>query len=101
MQRALFLGDREDLVAFMTDTRLATAPKGTLYPKLCALCSLLIVFALIAIAGTAHLLDHLKPGPYMNLFVELLYLRGILYFGLGIFCLISYYRAKRFETSHF
>ena len=29
----------------------------------------------------------------MNLFTQLVYLRGILYFGLGIECLIWYYEA--------
>ena len=70
-----------------------TIARRTLYPRFWFLCLLLILFALIAITSTAHLLDHLKPGPYMNLFVELLYLRGILYFGLGTYCLVSYYRA--------
>jgi DNA-binding winged helix-turn-helix (wHTH) protein len=71
---------------------ITTIGRRTLYPRFWFLCLLLILFALIAIAGTAHLLDHLKPSPYMNLFVELLYLRGILYFGLGLYCLVWYYR---------
>lgn len=32
----------------------------------------------VSLVMTSHLLDHLKPGPYMNLFVQLVYLRGIL-----------------------
>lgn len=42
---------------------------------------------------TSRLLDHLKPGPHMNLFTQLVYLRGIVYFVLGIESLIWYYRA--------
>ncbi len=42
---------------------------------------------------TSRLLDHLKPGPYTNLFTQLVYIRGFLYFGLGIWCLIWYYQA--------
>jgi hypothetical protein len=70
---------------------LAEWPSRALYPRFCALASLLVAFAAISLIMTAHLLDNLEPGPYMNLFTELVYLRGFLYFGLGIECLAWYY----------
>lgn len=68
-------------------------PQGTIYPRFWALTLLLAGLAVASLIGSAHLLDNLLPSTHMNLFVELVYLRGILYFGLGLFCLASYYRA--------
>lgn len=65
------------------------------YPKPWILGVLLVVFALVSVAMTAHLIDNLIPGPYMNLFVSLVYLRGILYFGLGLECLLWYWNALK------
>lgn len=102
----VFAAQHESAVNLPNDERGVTSEqpiiaRRTLYPRFWFLCLLLILFALIAIAGTAHLLDHLKPGPYMNLFVELLYLREILYFGLGTYCLVWYYRAiNRAQKEH-
>lgn len=61
------------------------------YVRVWALTAFLIMLALASLAMTAHLLDNLKTGPHMNLFTQLVYLRGILYFGLGIECLLWYY----------
>lgn len=91
MRRALAGEPRDHLRDFFISDNLGVITKGTLYPRFWVLCALLMLFALIAIAGTAHLLDHLKPGPYMNLFVQVVYLRWIVYFGLGILCLWWYY----------
>ena len=93
LRRALVLERRKDSPGLLSEQIITTVARRTLYPRFWFLCLLLVLFALIAIAGTAHLLDHLKPSPYMNLFVELLYLRGILYFGLGLFCLMWYHAA--------
>jgi len=66
---------------------------GVLHPRFFALALLLVVLAGWSLIMTARLLDHLKPGSYMNLFIELVYLRALIYFGLGIECLIWYYHA--------
>jgi DNA-binding winged helix-turn-helix (wHTH) protein len=63
------------------------------HPRLWLLTALLVMLALISVTMTAHLIDNLRPAPYMNLFVLLVYLRGILYFGLGIECLLWYWNA--------
>jgi DNA-binding winged helix-turn-helix (wHTH) protein len=99
LQHALVSGPREESPGVLREQLITAVARRTLYPRFWFLSMLLILFALIALAGTAHLLDHLKPGPHMNLFVKLLYLRGILYFGLGMFCLMGYYRViSRFRS---
>ncbi len=67
-------------------------PRGIIYPRFWALALLLLLFGVISLAMTAHLLDNLNAGPHTNLFVQLVYLRGILFFGLGIECLAWYRR---------
>jgi DNA-binding winged helix-turn-helix (wHTH) protein len=64
--------------------------KGAIYPRFWALALLLLLFGVISLVMTAHLLDNLEPGSHTNLFTQLVYLRGILYFGLGIECLVWY-----------
>ena len=68
-------------------------PHGTIYVRFWLLALLLVGFAAASLVTTAHLLDNLKPGSYMNLFIELVYLRGILSLGLGIVCVAWYYLA--------
>jgi DNA-binding winged helix-turn-helix (wHTH) protein len=69
-----------------------TMPRGTIYPRFWALAVALATLGAVWLIATAHLLENLKPGSYMNLFVELVYLRGILYFGLGLTCIAWYHR---------
>ncbi|HZE62508.1 MAG TPA: hypothetical protein VE056_01445, partial [Pyrinomonadaceae bacterium] len=63
------------------------------------------VLAAFSLVMTSRLLDHLRPGKYMNLFTLLVYVRGILYFGLAMECLIWYYlaleRIKRASRGEF
>lgn len=73
--------------------RWAVLPKGAIYLRFGHLSLLLLTLAILSIAMTTHLLDNLQPGPYRNLFTQLVYLRVILYFGLGAECLAWYYSA--------
>lgn len=85
---------RFDLVLDVLDGKKPAAlPRGTIYPRFWALAVALVALAATLLVTTAHLLENLKPGSHMNLFVELVYLRGILYFGLGLYCLGWYYLA--------
>jgi len=68
----------------------AIAPAGTPYLRPWALAVLLVMLLPISLYMSARLLDNLKPALYMNLFVELVYLRALLYFGLGMECLVWY-----------
>lgn len=81
------------ILELLNGDKLTAAPKGTFYPRFWALAVLLVVLAAISLVMTSHLLDHLRQGPYTNLFTQLVYVRAILYFGLGIECLIWYRRS--------
>lgn len=93
VEREIERGQCDHILRLLTGHKLSAAPKGTLYARFWALAAFLVVLAAFSLFMTSRLLDHLKPGPYMNLFTQLVYLRAILYFGLGIECLIWYYRA--------
>jgi DNA-binding winged helix-turn-helix (wHTH) protein len=100
MMEGEVIGKRNNsTVGLPIENKATTAAKRTPYPKLWFLASLLVVLALISVAMTAHLIDNLRPAPYMNLFVLLVYLRGILYFGLGLECLIWYWNVLN-ELKH-
>ena len=69
----------------------AAVPRGAVYLRFWVLvCSLAIIAAILLIT-TAHLLENLKLDPNLNLFIELLYVKGILYLGMGLTCLTWYY----------
>lgn len=93
MERELENGNYRSVVGLLTGNKLIPAPDGAPYLRVSALASLLVIFFIMSIAMTARLLDNLKPSPYQNLFVQLVYLRALLFFGLGSECLIWYYRA--------
>jgi DNA-binding winged helix-turn-helix (wHTH) protein len=93
MEREIGRGRYRAVLGILTSLRWAVLPKGTIYPKFWAMTLLLLLFAVMSIEMTAHLLDNLEPGAYGNLFIVLVYLRGILYFGLGVECLAWYYNA--------
>lgn len=92
-QRQIAIGQGHEMFGLLTGNKLSVVPKGTVYPRFVALCVVLSGFGVIAIALTSHLFDHLSYSPYMNLFTQLLYARGLVYFALGIECLIWYYVA--------
>jgi len=89
--------EKETHQTHRANRRVASGTSGgnETYPKPWILGVLLVVFALVSVAMTAHLIDNLTPGPYMNLFVSLVYLRGVLYFGLGLECLLWYWNALK------
>ncbi len=92
-ERDLKSNRHRQIIGLLNGDELSTGPKGALYPRFWALALLLVVLAAFSLVMTSHLLDHLKPGPYSNLFTQLVYLRGVFYFGLGIECLIWYRRS--------
>ena len=42
---------------------------------------------------SSHLFDNLKPGRFMNMFIQLMQLHSVLFFGMGLECLAWYTRA--------
>jgi DNA-binding winged helix-turn-helix (wHTH) protein len=93
IERGIQVGDCDHVLRLLTGDKMGVSPTGTIYPRFWALVSVLVVLGAFSLVMTSRLLDHLKPSPFMNLFTQLVYLRGILYFGLGIECLVWYYRA--------
>lgn len=66
--------------------------RGAIYIRPRTLGMLLFVSGIASLPLTFWLLDHLKPGPYMNRFTLLVMFRLILYVGLGAECLLWYSR---------
>jgi DNA-binding winged helix-turn-helix (wHTH) protein len=93
MRREVQKGRYRAVLDALNRRRLAVLPRGAIYLRFGYLALLLVILALLSIAMTVHLLDNLQPGPYRNLFTQLVYLRAVLYFGLGIECLAWYYSA--------
>jgi DNA-binding winged helix-turn-helix (wHTH) protein len=93
MEHEIEEGRHQSVLDNLRARKLAVLPRGTIYLGFWHLALLLFMFAVMSIAMTAHLLDNLGSGTYRNLFTQLVYVRGMLYFGLGIECLAWYYRA--------
>jgi hypothetical protein len=91
-ERESLQGNHSQVAAKIEDQIGKTAQRMP-YWSFWALLVLLLVFLVMSVAMTARLLDNLKPGPYQNLFVQLVYLRALLFFGLGIECLVWYHDA--------
>ena len=93
MQREMRAGRHRFVLALVTGKRWSVAPRGAIYLKVWALGLILAGAAIVSLALTAHLLENLKPGIYMNLFIQLVEWRFLLYFALGLECLLWYYRS--------
>ena len=83
----------------LLNKRRSSAPGNAIYIKPGTLGSLLFIAGIICLPLTYQLLESLKPGPYLNLFTQLVMLRLILYFGLGGECLFWYSRTLN-EIKH-
>jgi hypothetical protein len=77
--RGLLLGEKQ-----------AASPRNAFYINVRWLGIILLGAALFSLLLTFNLLDHIKPGPYMNLFTHLVFWRLLLFFGLGVEGLIWY-----------
>lgn len=93
MQRELQAGRYRLGLALLSGEKWGLAPKGSIYLRLWWLGPLLFGAFVVSLALTAHLSDSLTPSPFKGFFVQLVQWRMILYFGLGIECLLWYYRA--------
>jgi DNA-binding winged helix-turn-helix (wHTH) protein len=93
MQQELRAGRHRLALELLTGKSVGVAPSGMIYPSFWILALILMAMAAFSVYLTANLLDHLSPGPYRNLFVNLIYLRLILYYGFGLKSLGWYYQA--------
>ena len=65
-------------------------PKGTVYLKVWWLGVLLIIATVLSPILIAHLFENLKPHLNMNLFMQLVLWRTLLYLLLAMECLLWY-----------
>ena len=93
LQRELEAGRHRLGLALLTGKQWSVAPRGATYLRVWWLAILLFCAGVVSLALTAHLLESLKPGVYMNLFIQFVQWRLILYFGLGLECLLWYYKS--------
>lgn len=92
-QRELRCGRHGFVLALLTDQKWAVTIPGAFYITTRTLWLLLLAALLASLPMTANLFDNLLPGRYMNLFTQMVQIRWLLYFGLGLECLAWYSRA--------
>lgn len=63
---------------------------GSFYPKPEWMWAILLLMIAVALPMGSHLLDNLEPHSRRNLYLNLFYMRLILYFALSAICLIWY-----------
>jgi hypothetical protein len=98
LEQRIRAGYRQWVYEMLTGSHRNILPKGKLYPALLLL--LLLFFAIKTSLDHTHLFDNLTPDPHMNLFMQLMYVRLVLYFALGIGCMIWFYRTLDRMTQH-
>jgi hypothetical protein len=86
--------DWRNQLALSQSAQLKGLPAGALYFKTSWLVGILIGTFLIALVGSAHLFENLKPNPNIGLFIQLNQWRLILYFLLGLECVLWYRQAQ-------
>lgn len=77
----------------LSNERFGTAPKGAVFLRVKWLAVMLMIAAIGSIVATAHLMDNLISTEYTNLFTQLIQWRMVLYFSLGVICLMWYSRS--------
>ncbi len=93
MQTELQAGRPKLVWGVLTGDRLSIAPHGVFYPRMGALILLLLAMVIVTIFLHNNLMNHLTPGPYQNLFTQLVNVRLFLYYALAVKCLIWYHGA--------
>lgn len=76
-------------------SRSAASPVGVDYLKTWWLAGILLGTFCVALLGTAHLFENLQPSPNSGLFIQLAQWRFLLYFLLGLECILWYQQAQR------
>lgn len=90
LQREMRSGRRRLVRDLLLGKRRSVAPGNAIYLKVWWLVLLLSGAAVLSLVFTMYLLDHLESGRYANLFTQLVFWRILLYFALGVECLIWY-----------
>jgi hypothetical protein len=92
MQRELQAGRYHLGLALLMNERWSVVPGGAVYLRIWWLGLILLLAFVVSLALTSHLFENLKPNAYTGLFMQLVQWRLILYFALGVECLLWYYR---------
>ncbi len=92
LQRELEAGRHRMVLALLRGDPAALAPRGVLFLRSQTLWLLLGVATVLGAAMTAHLVDNLQPGRYMNFFILLLEARIVLWFSAATVCVVWYQR---------
>lgn len=90
-QEELEAGQHQSLLDLLRGGRSSAAPRDAIYLRAWWLGILLIIVTLMSPLLAAHLFDNLKPNAYLNLFMQLVQWRILLYLALGMECLLWYY----------
>ena len=86
-------GRASQIRKLLTGQKFGTAPEGTVFLKVKWLGVILMVAAAASIYATAHLMDNLVSTEYTSMFTQLIQWRLVLYFALGVICLLWYSRS--------
>lgn len=92
LQREMQAGRHKFVFDLLTGERRGSAPRGAIYLKVWWLGLFLFVATVSSPVVVAHLFENLKPGPHVNLFMQLVEWRVLTYLALGLECLLWYYR---------
>lgn len=90
LQRDMHAGGRRRVHDLLLGRRRSVAPENAIYLRVTWLAVILSGAAVTSMLLTFHLLENIKPHPYMNMFTQLVVWRVLLYFALGLGCLIWY-----------
>lgn len=91
-QRELQADRHRMILGLLAGDKLSVTPRGAAYPRLWFLAGLLVLIVCIALSQHFNLVNHLRQGPHMNLFTNLIQIRLVLYFALGLECVAWYAR---------
>ncbi len=90
LRREMRAGRQRLVHALLLGRRRSVAPENAIYLRVLWLTLLLSGTAIFSLLLTFNLLTHIKPDLYMNMFTQLVLWRALLYFALGLQCLIWY-----------
>ena len=93
LQRELQLKRHAATLALLSGEKRSVTPRGTIYPRLWFLTTLLIAIGLTIVPGASNLFDNLQPSPYQNLFTLSYYSRWGLQIALSLGCIIWFARS--------
>jgi hypothetical protein len=90
LQREVLGGRDGSVLDLLNGRQQVIMPKGTVYLKVWWLGVLLIIATVLSPILIAHLFENLKPHLNMNLFMQLVLWRTLLYLLLAMECLLWY-----------